>query len=386
MTQAPQKFDLLLKGGTLLDPGQGIHLLRDVAFSGGRVAEVAEHIAGDLALDVLDAKGKLVTPGLIDVHGHYYHGNGALSVDARRSALPAGVTTVVDAGSAGWANYGALRDYVAPASGLRMLAFLHIGAIGLVTSQVLKGELHDTRVIDVDRTAQHVLDNPGFAVGVKVRMFINSIAYWDAQQVLRQARAAADQSKTRLMVHVSNPPIPLPEILDVMGSGDVVTHVYNGNQEHILDAQGKVRPEVRAAMDRGVVMDVAHAGIHCDIGIVREALAQGFPPTTISTDIHHGPAERVLYQLNDLIGKFVALGLSLDDAVAATTASPAQILGLADEIGSLRVGMAGDAAVFDRDEGDHTWQDAAGNMVKGSLKLHTFATVRDGAVLWRRPE
>ena len=379
-------YDLLLRGGVLLDPGQGVHQRRDVAFTGGRVACVAENIDPAAASQALDVSGKLVTPGLIDIHGHYYHGSGALSVDARQSALPAGVTTIVDAGSAGWANYGALRDYVGPASGLRVLAFLHIGAIGLVTSQVLRGELHDTRVIDVDRTAQHVLDNPGFAVGVKVRMFIDSIAHWEAQQVLRQARAAADQSKTRLMVHVSNPPIPLPEILDVMGQGDVVTHVYNGHQEHILDGQGRVRREVRAAMDRGVVMDVAHAGVHCDINVVREALAQGFPPTTISTDIHQGPADRVVYQMNELIGKFAALGLPLQDAVAASTVRPAEVLGLADEIGSLGAGMAGDAAIFDIEEGGSAWRDAAGNTIQGNFALRTFATVREGLVVWRRPE
>ena len=379
---ASSPYDLVLKGGTLLDPGEGINDRRDVAFKDGRVAEVAERIEPQGAQSI-DIAGKLVTPGLIDLHGHFYHGGTINGTNADETCLPAGVTTGVDGGSAGWANYRAMRDYVFPGRKTRLLAFLHIGATGQLLNPVIGGELQDIRFADPDRTADTIRENPGFLMGVKVRMFVNSVSHWEAREALKRSREAADKAGVTLMVHVSGTPIPLPEILDVLGPGDIATHIFNGNPEGILDRNDVIRPEVEAAAQRGVIMDVAHAGVHCDIEVVRAALRQGFLPTTISTDIHDAPPDRVVYRQNDLVSKFHALGLSLEDAVAASTVRPARTLGLAPEIGSLRPGMAGDAAVFDMREGRFVWQDMANHTVEGGLRLDTFLTVRDGAVVWR---
>ena len=276
-----------------------------------------------------------------------------------------------------------MRDYVFPAHRTRLLAFLHIGGVGLALNRLLGGALHDMRVIDVDQTADAIKNNPGFCFGVKVRMHVNAVAYWNAHAAMKAARAVADQSGTRLMVHVSGTPIPLPEVLEYLGPGDISTHAFNGNPESILDGRGKVRPEARAAAERGVIMDVAYAGVHCDVEVVRAALAQGFLPDTISTDIHNPPPERTVYLMNDLVSKFHALGLPLKDAVSAATSRPAQVLGLQDSLGSLAVGMAGDAAVFDMRDGRFVWHDMAGNTVEGKLRLDTFLTLRDGEVVWR---
>lgn len=384
MTQQSPVYDLLLRGGTLLDPAQNLHDRRDVAFRVGRVAAVEERIDPASAREALDVAGKLVTPGLIDIHGHYYHGAYHRTVNPRTSALPAGVTTGVDAGSAGWATYVGLREYVAPACGVRLYALLHICPDGLTWNFIAGGELRDPRHIDVDRTAQHVLDNPGFVLGVKVRMHADAVPYWEARRVLHAAREAADKSKSILMVHVSFTPIPLKDIVDVLGPGDVLTHVYNGNPHNILDANRKVHGYVREAAERGVIMDVAHAGVHFDVNVCRAALDQGLLPHTISTDIHTPPAGRVVYQMHDLISKLAAMGMPLEDAVAASTVRPARVLGVEQEIGALRVGMAGDAAIYDMAEGRHSWRDMAGNTVEGDMRLDTFATVRDGAVVWRR--
>ena len=383
MAANPPAYDLVLTGGTLLDPAQGLHDRRDVAFKDGVVAEVAERIDPASAAASIDVSRKLVTPGLIDLHGHFYHGGTGSAVHADQTCLPAGTTTGVDAGSAGFLNFGAMRDYVFPAHRTRLLAFLHIGAGGLALNRVLGGGLHDMRVIDVDRTADAVKKNPGFLFGVKVRMHFNAVARWDAHDAMKAARAAADQSRSRLMVHVSGTPIPLPEVLEYLGPGDIATHAFNGNPESMVDANGKVRPEVRAAAERGVVMDVAHAGIHCDVGVVKAALEQGLPPDTISTDIHDHPPERTVYLMNDLVSKFHALGLPLKDALAAATARPAQVLGLQESLGSLAPGMAGDAAVFEMREGRFAWQDMAGHTVRGEMRLAPYLTLRDGAVAWR---
>ena len=383
MTVESPAYDLVLTGGTLLDPAQGIHDRRDIAFKQGLVAQVADRIDPGSAAMAVDVSGKLVTPGLIDLHGHFYHGGNGTSVHPDQICLASGTTTGIDAGSAGCQNFQAMRDYVFPAQRTRLLAFLHIGGVGLVLNRLLGGGLHDMRVIDIDQTADAIKNNPGFCFGVKVRMHFDAVAHWNAHTAMKAARAAADQSGSRLMVHVSGTPIPLPEVLEYLGPGDISTHAFNGNPESILDGQGKVRPEVRAAAERGVVMDVAHAGVHCDVEVVKAALEQGFFPDTISTDIHNPPPGRTVYLMNDLISKFHALGLSLNDAVRAATSRPAQVLGLQESLGSLVPGMAGDAAVFELREGRFAWQDMAGHTVRGDKRLDTHLTVRDGTVVWR---
>ena len=383
MATQQHAYDLVLKGGTLLDPGQNIHDRRDVAFKDGKVVAVSEGIDPAQAAQSVDVTGKLVTPGLIDIHGHFYHGGNTSATNADETCLSAGVTTGVDAGSAGWANYVAMRDYVFPAKRTRLLAFLHIGATGLLLNPVLGGELRDMRLIDVDRTSDTIKENPGFLIGVKVRMHADAVSHWDAHNALRSAREAADKAGVKLMVHISGTPIPLPDILEHLGPGDIATHVFNGNPEGILDSNGNVRPEVKAAADRGVILDVAHAGVHCDLDVVKGALRHDFFPTTISTDIHIPPADRVVYRQNDLVSQFHAMGMSLVDTVAASTSRPSRALGLDGEIGSLVPGMAGDAAVFEQREGRFVWQDMSNHTTEGKLRLDTFLTVRDGAVVWR---
>ena len=377
-------YDLVLSGGNLLDPAQGIKdEPRDIAFKDGKVAAVADHIDPASGAQAIDASGKLITPGLIDLHGHFYHGGSGSAVHADQTCLGSGVTTGVDAGSAGFLNYGAMRDYVFPAHRTRLLAFLHIGAVGLAANGVLGGGLHDMRIIDVAQTVQAIRENPGFVFGVKVRMHYNAVARWNAHEAMARAREAASEAGVRLMVHVSGTPIPLPDVLERLGPGDISTHAFNGFPEHMLDNSGKVRPEVRAAVDRGVIMDVGHAGIHCDVEVAKAAMDQGVMPDTISTDVHIAPPGRVVYLMNDLVSKFHALGMPLTDAVAASTCRPAEILGLQDSIGSLAVGMEGDAAIWDKREGRFVWHDMAGHNVDGALRLDTFATIKGGFTAWR---
>ena len=383
MATQQQGYDLVLKGGSLLDPGQNINDRRDIAFKDGKVAAVAPNIDPAQAAQVVDVTGKLVTPGHIDLHGHFYHGGTTTGTNADETCLSAGVTTGIDAGSAGWANYTAMRDYVFPASKARLLAFLHISAAGLLLNAALGGELHDIRLADPDRTADAIKENPGFLLGVKVRMHFNAVSRWDAHTALRRAREAANQAGVKLMVHVSGTPIPLPDILELLEPGDIATHILNGNPEGILDRNDNIRPEVQAAVERGVIMDVGDAGVHCDLEVVRAAMQKGFFPTTISTDIHNPPPGRTVYRQNDLVSRFHAMGMPLEDAIAASTMRPARAIGLEDRLGSLAPGMMGDAAVFDQREGRFVWHDTANHSVEGRLRLDTYLTVKDGAVVWK---
>ena len=377
------KYDLVLKNGNLIDPGQNINAKMDIGFKNGEVLSAEDRIDPALASTVVDIAGKVLTPGLIDIHGHFYHGGTGSSVHADQNCLGSGVTTALDAGSSGFLNYDAMRDYVFPAHQTRLLALLHIGAVGLAANRILGGGLHDMRIIDVDRTAQTIKENRGKLLGVKVRMHMDAVAYWNAPTAMKLAREAADQSGGLLMVHVSGTPIPLPQILDHLKPGDISTHAFNGNPESILDNAGNIRKEVQEARDRGVVMDVGHAGVHCDVEVVRAALEQGLAPDTISTDIHLAPPGRSVYLMNDLISKFHALGMSLEDAIKASTSRPAQVLGLEENIGSLVPGMAGDAAVFDLREGRFVWHDMAGHNVEGKVRLDPFLTIKAGKIVWR---
>ena len=372
------RWDLVVRGGTLIDPAQSVAAKRDVAFSGGKVAAVAEALAGE-GTEVIDATGALVTPGLIDIHAHVYHGL-YIGRHADQTSLANGVTTVVDAGSAGWMTLPGLRDYVIPTYRTRVYAFLHIGATGLVINRIMP-ELADINFAQVEEAARTATENRPLVVGIKVRIAHRATGQGDqanAREALRRARQAADLARVRLMVHVSDTPIPLPEILDQLHAGDIATHIFNGNAEQVLGAGGRVRREVRAAKERGVVLDVGHASVHCDANVARRAIGEGLSPTTLSTDLHTPPPGRIVYNLRGLMSKFLALGMTVEEVVASVTSRAAAAIGKAEELGSLAAGMAGDAVVLDLEEGPFSYVDGAGNEVKATRRFRTRHVIRAG--------
>jgi dihydroorotase len=373
-------WDLLIRGGTLVDPAQSISARRDVAFTGGKVAAVAETLAGE-AVEVIDATGALVTPGLIDIHTHIYTGL-ATGRNADQTCLANGVTTVVDAGSAGWTTLPGLRDYVIPTYRTRVYAFLHISATGLTVNRIMP-ELHDIKYAQVDEAVRAAAENRALILGVKVRIAHGATGQdnqVNAREALRRAREAADLAKVHLMVHVSDTPIPLDEILDQLRAGDVATHIFNGNTEQVFGADRRIRGPVRAAKERGVVLDIGHASIHCDVHVARRAISEGLLPTTISTDLHTPPpgSGRIVYNLRGLMSKFLALGMSLEEVVASVTSRAAAAIGKSSELGSLAPGMAADAVVMDLEEGNFTYVDFARNEVKTTRRFRTRHVIRDG--------
>ncbi len=371
-------WDLLIRGATLVDPAQSTSAKRDVAFSDGRVAAVGEALTGQ-AVEVIDAAGALVTPGLIDIHTHVYAGL-STGRHADQTSLANGVTTVVDAGSAGWMTLPGLRDYVIPTYRTRVYAFLHVSATGLTINRVMP-ELAKIEFAQVEEAARTVAENRALVLGIKVRIAHGATGQGDqanAREALRRARQAADLARMPLMVHVSDTPIPLEAILEQLRAGDIATHIFNGNLEQVLGADGRVRGFVRAAKERGVVLDIGHATIHCDLKVARRAIAEGLPPTTISTDLHTPPPGRIVYNLRGLMSTFLALGLSLEEVVASVTSRAAAAIGQSAELGSLAPGMAGDAVVMDLEEGPFTYADGAGNEVKAGRRFRTRHVIRMG--------
>jgi dihydroorotase len=371
-------WDLLVRGGTLIDPAQSIAAKRDVAFRDGRVAAVAETLPGE-ATEVLDAAGAMVTPGLIDIHTHVYHGL-ATGRHADQTSLANGVTTVVDAGSAGWMTLRGLRDYVIPTYQTRVYAFLHLSATGLTINRVMP-ELADIKFAQVEEAARTVAENRALVLGIKVRIAHGATGQGNqanAREALRRGRQAADLAGVPLMVHVSDTPIPLDEILEHLRQGDIATHIFNGNLEQVLGPDGRIRAAVRAARERGVVLDIGHATIHCDLKVAARALAEGLLPTTLSTDLHTPPPGRIVYNLRGVMSQFLALGMPLEDVVASVTSRAAAAIGKSAELGSLASGMAGDAVVLDLEEGHFTYVDGAGNELKATRRFRTRHVVRGG--------
>jgi dihydroorotase len=269
---------------------------------------------------------------------------------------------------------------VVPTYRTRVCAFLHISATGLTVNRIMP-ELQDIWFAQVEEAARTATENRGFVLDIKVRIAHGATGrddHTNAREALRRGWQAADLAGVRLMVHVSDTPIPLDEILDSLRDGDIATHIFNGNVEQVLGPDGRVRAAVRAAKERGVVLDVGHASIHCDAKVPRRAIGEGLLPTTLSTDLHTPPPGRLVYNLRALMSKFLALGMTLDDVVASVTSRAAAAIGKSGELGSLAPGMAGDAAILDLEDGRFTYVDGAGNPVEATRRFRTRHVIRDG--------
>ncbi|MCC7352378.1 MAG: amidohydrolase/deacetylase family metallohydrolase [Anaerolineae bacterium] len=377
-----KQYDLLITNGTVIDPAHSLHQQLDVALAGGRVAAVAPALPPSSARQVLDASGLLVLPGLIDLHTHLFAGVSFLGVEPDPNCLAKGVTTAVDAGSAGASDFAGFRRYVIDASQTRIYAFLNISALGMLTDLV--GELEDLRYADADRAVAVAKEHRDRIVGIKVRLS-RAFVGENGLEPLRRARAAADRLELPLMVHVGNTPAPLAEILDQLEPGDVLTHCYHGNAEGILDDQGRVLPAARHAVTRGVVMDVGHGRGSFSFAVAERALEQGFLPGTISSDLHtqniHGP----VFDLATTLSKFLHLGLTLSEVVTMATARPAAVMGWTGELGTLAKGARGDLVLMRLEEGQFRFEDTKGDVRIGHRRLAPQGIIKDGKVYAFRP-
>ena len=375
------RMGLLLQGGEVLDPGAGLAGALDVRLRDGRVAEVGPALAPD-GDRVERVAGRLVVPGLIDLHAHCFIGAADFGPRTDEVMARTGVTTMVDGGSAGAALFEGMRRLVIERARTRILAFLHISAIGLAWMRV--GEVHHLAYADVDAAVGAARDHADLVVGIKVRQ--EAVVVGDAGvEPLRRAVRAAEALGTRVMVHVTTPPVPLGDLLALLRPGDIVTHFLHGRGDGILDARGQVKPEVRAARERGVVFDVGHGRRHLNFDVARAAFRQGLLPDTISSDLNTPAAAGVAKDLPHTMAKFLGLGMPLADVVRAVTATPAAVLGRAGQLGTLRPGAAGDVTVLEHERGRFELEDNDGQRMTGPERLTPVLTVKDGEGWWRRP-
>ena len=374
------QYDLIIKGGTLVDPGQGIHAARDVAFANGTVTALENDIDSTEGRDVIHADGCIVSPGMIDLHVHVFHGVSHLGIDPDPNCLARGATTVVDAGSAGADTFPGFRRFVIEVSQTRILALLNISSQGMLTSEI--GEFEIPEYANTDKALAMIEQHRDLILGVKVRLSKNTIvSRRSGMTPLHKAREAADAAGLPIMVHPQNAWCDsIDDILALMGKRDIMTHCFHGSSCGILDDHGKVRQTVLEAMDRGVVFDVGHGAGSFKWQVAETALAQDVVPQTISSDLHrynlHGP----VHDLATVVTKFLHLGLSLDDAIAKVTSIPADTIRMGGKIGTLAPGAWGDAVVFELREGSFRLEDADGEVRTGTHKLVPVIVVKAGRV------
>jgi dihydroorotase len=380
-----QPYDLVLRGGRLVDPRNRIDGVMDVAVADGAIAAVAEGIDPSQAKIAVDARGLMVVPGLVDLHAHVFFGTEPnADYSSGYNALPADgftfrscVTTVVDTGGSGWRNFPQFKDQVIDRAETRVLAMLNIVGSGMKGGPV-EQNLSD---MDPNLTALRAAEFPRIVVGVKVAHYRG--AEWDP---VDRAVKAGERAGIPVMVDFGghDPPLSLEALLLThLRPGDILTHTYADvdGRIPIVDQAGILGPYVRKARERGIVFDVGHGAGSFVFRQARAAMEQGFAPDTISTDLHRASMNGGMKDMLNVISKLLSLEMPLEDAVRAATSSAARAI-RRDDIGHLAIGAGADIAVLSVREGKFGFVDVAGERVEGTRKLECELTIRAGKVVW----
>jgi dihydroorotase len=372
-------YDLLIRGGRVLDPSQGLSDETHIAVVQGKVARISTNLTESDARHVLDARRMIVTPGLVDVHVHVYDGVAPLGIPADPNCIAKGATTVVDAGSAGAHTFPGFRQYVVRMVETRVYALLNISVVGQSTlsSGNPFGELLDLRYANPKLAIRTIEQHRDVILGVKVRLSRNIVGENDLR-ALGLAREAADAVGLPLMVHIGGTYSPLPKILAMLRSGDLITHSYHGHEGGILDERDRVLPEVRRAIENGIMLDVGHGAGSFAFRTAEKAFAQNVLPGTISSDVHQGNVNGPVYDLATTLSKFLHLGMSLDEVIRRATANPSKALAFPSGTGSLKKGAIADIAIFELREAPWEMVDSMGEKRPGKWRLKPVATVKAG--------
>ena len=380
------QYDLIVRNATLIDPAQGINGRRDVAFAGGTVAAVEDDLSAATAHQIIDAAGLYLTPGLIDVHVHVFPDVSHYGIEPDPTCLARGATTVVDAGSSGHDTFPAFRKYVIEVSETRIVAMVNISCQGMISESV--GEFALPEYANVDLACKSIEANRDLIIGVKVRLTKDAIVWKSAGMTpLHRAREAADAAGLPIMVHPQAAWCDsLDDILAVMKKDDILTHCFHGMACGILDEAGRVRESVHAALDRGVIFDVGHGAGSFSWPVVESAMEQGVLAQTISSDLHIYNVNGPVYDLVNVMSKFLHLGLSLEDVIAKVTSTPAATVLRDSRLGTLAPGSIGDAVLLELRSGEFQLEDSAGEMRTGSQKLEPVTVIKAGRVYRQRAQ
>ncbi len=376
-------YDLLLKGGTAIDPSTGLDGARDIAVTGGVIARIAADIDPKEAARTVEVKGRIVTPGLIDLHAHVFEGINRTGVNPDLGGVYAGVTTIVDAGSAGAATFAGFPRHIIPSCHTEVIPFLHICQTGLATMPDIISE----KSINLEDTLRVVDQHKGLIRGIKARMVSPALEIM-GMEMPRVARRAARESGTRLMVHIGDTekrydPTVIRSLLPLLERGDILTHYFTANPGGVLDANGKLVPEAREAADRGVWFDTAHGRMNFSFDVGRRIIEQGLLPHCISTDLTVPGRVMTVHSMTEMMTRFLGLGFTMAQVVTMCTENPAKAIGEEQRLGSLAVGRQADISVLEVKDGDWVVYDVLGASLRVDRAVVPFVTVKRGQLFNR---
>src|SRR5258705_4701415 len=377
-------YDLILRGGRVVDPSQKLDAVTDVAFAQGKVARIGTALRPDATTDVRDVSGRIVTPGLIDLHTHVYWGGTSLGIDAEDFCRSSGVTTAVDTGSAGPGNFAGFRKHVIERSEVRILAYLHVSFAGIYafSTRVMVGESEEIRLMAPLDAVEVANANRDLVVGIKVRVGAHASGR-SGTVPLDIALEVADEVGVPLMAHIDHPPPSYEEVIARLRPGDILTHAFRPFPNSPATAQGTVKRAVIEARERGVLFDIGHGKGSFAFKTARAMLANGFLPDTISSDVHALCIDGPAFDQVTTMSKFLCMGMRLPDVVAASTVNAAMAL-RRFELGSLKPGSAGDATLISIEEGQFDYVDVVGEHLIGDRKIVSEGVVIGGR--WWHPK
>ncbi|HRK25258.1 MAG TPA: amidohydrolase/deacetylase family metallohydrolase [Beijerinckiaceae bacterium] len=369
---------LILRGGRVIDPSQGLDGVMDIAFRDGRVTGIGAGLSAEAGARIIDVAGRIVTPGLIDLHTHVYDKGTSLGVDAMQLFRRGAVTTLVDTGSAGPGNFPGFRAHVIERVPVRVLAYLNVSFAGIYgfSKRIMVGESGDMRLMAPIDTVEVAHANRDMIIGIKVRVGRNASGF-SGLAPLQIARQVADELGMPLMVHIDEPPPMLHDVLALMRRGDVLTHCFRPFPNCAATPDGKVHDYVLDARRRGVIFDIGHGMGSFSFRIARTMLANAFQPDCISSDVHALCIEGPAFDLLTTMSKFLCLDMPLVDVVCAATVAPARALSRPD-LGTLAPGSAGDASILSLETGAFDYVDSVGERLIGAQRLVAAGVVLAG--------
>ena len=366
-------LDILIRNGEVRDPARKLQRKADVGIREGRVVAIEDQIPAERALDVVDATGYFVVPGLVDLHTHCYHSATGIGIDPDPIAARSGVTTWVDAGTFGYALMPGFRRWIAGLAQVRVYGFVYL--------------YMDNRNPDADplkyvrsqmrATGETADRNRDLILGVKVQVGSNMSGRY-SYDLFKIARELCDRYKLRMMAHISFSPPETDQVMELMRPGDIVTHCYNTHTIGILDANGNIKPSVLEARKRGVLFDVGHGNGSFNFAVARKALEKGFPPDTISSDIYTLNVNGPVFDLPTTMTKLIAAGMSFDDVLEKTTIAPAKIVDRVEGMGTINVGAPADIALLKMEPGDFQLVDSQRNAVRVKERIVSRLTICRG--------
>jgi len=376
----------MLTGGEVLDPAAGLRGIMDIGIAGGKIVAVAPSLPANEARRTISAKGRLVTPGLVDMHAHVFVNAHDMGGRTDCFCQASGVTTLCDAGSAGSATFAGLRHVLDHEVRTRVRALVNLSAIG-ITGTSRGGELSHLPYADPEGCARTIMENPDLAFGVKLRFGPGLVWEYSAEPVKLARRAADMAGGVPMMMHITDSPVSLPDLLAHMKPGDIVTHCYHGRAHGIMGQEKElVLKEVIEAQRHGIVFDCAHGRSHFNFRMTQKALDQGFMTDTISTDLTMTTATQgPVWDLPTTMTKLLHFGMPLDEVVRRATSVPAKIMGYEGTVGTLKPGANADVAVFELRDDNYELRDSDGDTVIAKRRLLAQLTLKDGRVWYERP-